>query len=106
ISGVVKNALDPVGRGRGGQARPYFEGRPVGCVVTTQGGQAAGAALAALRSIIHALRGWPTPYGAALNGAVPLFDDQGACREARDAWQLTTVAEQVMEFARMKADQT
>lgn len=106
ISGVVKNALDTLELGRQGQARPYFEGRPVGCVVTTQGWQAAGATLTALRSIIHALRGWPTPYGAALNGAVPLFDDQGACREARDAWQLTTVAEQVMEFARMKADQT
>lgn len=103
ISGVVKNALDTLELGRGAEGRLYFEGLPVGCVVTTHGWQAAGATLTALRSIIHALRGWPTPYGAALNGAVPLFDDQGACREEKDAWQLATVAEQVMDFARMKA---
>lgn len=102
VSGVVKNALDSLELGRKGAERPYFEGRAVGCVVTADGWQAAGTTLTALRSIIHALRGWPTPFGAALNGAVPLFDEQGACREAKDAWQLATVAEQVMDFARMR----
>jgi FMN reductase len=49
------------------------------------------------------MRGWPTPFGAALNASSGLFDEAGACREAKDAWQLSTVAEQVMEFARMRA---
>jgi FMN reductase len=55
----------------------------------------------AVRGIIHAMRGWPTPYGAALNAA-KLFDDAGECREPKDAWQITTVADQVMEFATMR----
>ena len=32
-----------------------------------------------------------------------LFDATGACNEAKDAWQLTTVGEQVLDFAKMKA---
>jgi FMN reductase len=60
--------------------------------------------LMAVRGIIHAMRGWPTPFGAALS-ASNLFDEAGECREAKDAAQLTMVAEQVMEFARMRAGQ-
>jgi FMN reductase len=59
--------------------------------------------LTTLRSIIHALRGWPTPFGAALNSTSPLFDAAGDCNEVKDAWQLTTVGEQVLDFAKMKA---
>jgi len=102
ISGVIKNALDTLEMLRN-DPTPYFQGRAVGCVITADGWQAAGTTLTALRSIIHALRGWPTPFGAALNGATPLFDDAGACRDPKDAWQLATVAEQVVEFARMRA---
>jgi FMN reductase len=97
ISGVVKNALDSL-EGLSGDARPYFEGRAVGCIVSAAGAQAAGSTLAALRSIIHALRGWPTPFGAAL-GASGLFDENGAFADPRDAWQVETVARQVVEFA-------
>jgi FMN reductase len=49
------------------------------------------------------MRGWPTPFGAALNATAGLFDEAGDCRDAKDAWQLATVAEQVMDFARMRA---
>jgi FMN reductase len=56
----------------------------------------------AMRGIIHAMRGWPTPFGAALNAA-NLFDAEGEFREPKDAWQVATVAEQVMEFANMRA---
>jgi FMN reductase len=101
LSGVVKNALDTLELTRG-DASPYFHGRPVGVIVTADGAQAGGATLMAVRGIIHAMRGWPTPYGAALNAA-NLFDDAGECRETKDAWQITTVADQVMEFARMRA---
>lgn len=105
ISGVVKNALDTLELTRD-DAAPYFEGKPVGAIITASGWQAAGTALMSLRSIIHAMRGWPTPFGAALNAAAGgLFDAAGACREAKDAWQLATVAGQVVDFARMRAAQ-
>jgi FMN reductase len=102
ISGVVKNALDTLEVTRD-DAQPYFSGRAVGCIISADGWQAAGTTLTALRSIIHALRGWPTPFGAALNAGTPLFDERGECREAKDAWQLATVAQQVVEFANMRA---
>jgi FMN reductase len=102
ISGVIKNALDTLELTRG-DPRPYLTAKPVGTIITADGWQAAGTTLMALRAIIHALRGWPTPFGAALNAGAPLFDDAGDCRDAKDAWQLATVAEQVMEFATMKA---
>ncbi|HEX3701574.1 MAG TPA: NADPH-dependent FMN reductase [Phenylobacterium sp.] len=101
ISGVIKNALDTLELTRDA-ASPYLSGKPVGAIITADGWQAAGTTLMALRAIIHALRGWPTPFGAALNAGATLFDEAGECREAKDAWQLTTVAEQVMEFATMR----
>ncbi|MFC3071438.1 NADPH-dependent FMN reductase [Phenylobacterium soli] len=102
ISGVIKNALDTLELTREDE-KPYFQGRPVGTIITADGWQAAGTTLMALRAIIHALRGWPTPFGAALNAGTSLFDEAGECREPKDAWQLATVAEQVMEFANMRA---
>jgi FMN reductase len=101
ISGVVKNALDTLEL-TAKDATPYFHGRPVGAVVTAYGWQATGSTLMALRAIIHAMRGWPTPFGAALNSTAGLFDEGGACRDPKDAWALNTVAEQVMEFAKMR----
>lgn len=103
LSGVVKNALDTLELTRS-DARPYFEGKPVGIIITADGAQAGGTTLMAVRGIIHAMRGWPTPYGAALNAA-NLFDEAGECREVRDAWQIKTVADQVMEFAKMRGPQ-
>ena len=97
ISGVVKNALDTL-EGLKDDPRPYFDGRAVGCIVSAGGAQASGSTLAALRSIIHALRGWPTPFGATL-GASGLFDEAGAFADPRDLWQVETVAQQVVEFA-------
>jgi FMN reductase len=104
LSGMVKNALDTLELTRD-DAKPYFQDKPVGIIVTADGWQAAGATLMAVRAIIHAMRGWPTPFGAALNATTDLFDEAGACREAKDAWQLATVAEQVMDFATMRAAQ-
>lgn len=102
ISGVMKNALDTLELLRE-DARPYLTDRAVGCVITADGWQAAGTTLTTLRSIVHALRGWPTPFGAALNATTGLFDAEGGCIEAKDAWQLATVGEQVLDFAKMKA---
>ena len=102
ISGVMKNALDTLELGRD-EARPYLSGKPVGTIVTAGGSQAAGTSLMTLRAIIHALRGWPTPFGATLNSATPLFDEAGACLNAKDASQLAIVAGQVVQFAQMRA---
>jgi FMN reductase len=100
LSGVMKNALDTL-EVLSGDARPYFTGRAVGVIVTAQGSQAGGTTLTAVRSIIHAMRGWPTPFGAALNATAGSFDDEGMPVDPKDAWQLATVGEQVLEFARM-----
>jgi FMN reductase len=102
ISGLIKNALDTLELTRT-DAAPYLSGKPVGTIITADGWQAAGTTLTALRAIIHALRGWPTPFGAALNATTDLFDEAGQARDQKDAWQLATVAEQVMDFATMRA---
>lgn len=102
ISGIIKNALDTLELTRG-EAAPYLTGKPVGAIITADGWQAAGTTLMALRAIIHALRGWPTPFGAALNATSELFGPDGEPSDPKDVWQLATVAEQVMDFAQMKA---
>lgn len=107
VSGLVKNALDSLEALRD-DVRPYFDGRAVGVVVTVDGWQAAGATLGAIRAIVHALRGWNTPMGVALNAAAArdtggLFDGQGRLADRRDAWQVQTMAEQVVEFARFRS---
>jgi len=101
LSGVVKNALDTLELTRA-DPRPYFQGRAVGVIITADGAQAGGTTLMAVRGIIHAMRGWPTPFGAALNAA-NLFDAEGECRDPKDLWQISTVADQVMEFAQMRS---
>lgn len=68
LSGLVKNALDYLEELREDE-RPYLTGRPVGLAVTAYGWQAAVNTLGALRQIVHALRGWPTPLGLAVNVA-------------------------------------
>jgi FMN reductase len=102
LSGVMKNALDTLELLRD-DTRPYFTNRAVGVIVTAEGWQAAGTTLTAVRSIIHAMRGWPTPFGAALNANAGSFDAEGACKDPKDAWQLATVGEQVLDFAQLRA---
>jgi FMN reductase len=65
-SGLIKNALDYLEALRDDR-RPYLSDRPVGLVVTAHGWQAAVTTLVTLRQITHALRGWPTPLGLAIN---------------------------------------
>jgi FMN reductase len=101
ISGMVKNALDYIEDLRKDE-RPYLDGRAVGCIACAYGWQATGSVLAALRSIVHALRGWPTPLGIAANSLNELFDEQGACTDKALAPQLRILAEQVVSFAAKK----
>jgi FMN reductase len=99
VSGLIKNALDSL-EPLSGAERPYLDGRAVGCIVVADGWQACGSALASLRAIVHALRGWPTPLGATVNSALKPFDDAGALKDPRDIWQVETVAQQVVAFAK------
>jgi FMN reductase len=96
---LVKNAIDYVEDLRT-DARVYFDGRAVACIATGAGWQGTAATLAALRCIVHALRGWPTPLGIALNSSRPLFDSAGACCEAEIQQSLHLVAAQLVDFAR------
>lgn len=97
LSGVIKNALDYVEDMRV-DARPYFDGRAVGVIVTAFGAQALGTTLVGVRSIVHALRGWPTPFGAALNSQNKPFEN-GLPANRDVELQLETVAAQVVRFA-------
>jgi FMN reductase len=99
VSGLIKNALDTL-EGLRADRQPYFEGRAVGLIVTADGWQACGTTLSALRTIIHALRGWPTPLGVTFNpSAGALFNEAGDLAEARDIAQIDLLVRQVLEFA-------
>lgn len=98
ISGLVKNALDYVEE-TARDARPYLDGLPVGLIVTAYGWQATGSTLGTLRSIVHALRGWPTPFGAGIKSVPGLFVD-GVCQDDQIRGQIEMVSDQVVEFAR------
>ena len=72
----------------------------MGLIVTAYGWQATGTTLASMRSIVHALRGWPTPMGVTLNSIGGLFEADGAPKDASTSGALTMMAEQVVSFAR------
>jgi FMN reductase len=99
MSGLLKNAIDLLEDLRD-DTRPYLDGRAVGCIVTAYGWQGAGTTLTSVRTIVHALRGWPTPLGVTLNTATPLFDAAGSCTDERFQTQFEMLAAQVVRFAR------
>ena len=98
ISGLIKNALDYAEDLRT-DVRPYFSGRAVGCIATAGGWPGAVNTLGALRDIVHALRGWPTPLGAAIVTSDRLFDEDGSCLSSRVEAQLKIISQQVLDFA-------
>jgi FMN reductase len=98
LSGVVKNALDLLEE-TSRDARPYLADMPVGLIATAYGWQATGSTIAALRSIVHALRGWPTPFAAAINTQITQFDDQGGATDPAVVEQLCLIGRQVARFA-------
>jgi FMN reductase len=99
ISGTLKNALDYTEEMRG-DARVYFDGRAVGCIASAAGWQAAAATLSALRSITHALRGWPTPLGIMINSSEPVFDSEGVTISPLLDENFGLMTQQVVAFAR------
>jgi FMN reductase len=101
LSGLVKNALDYVEDLREDE-RPYLDGRAVGLAAVAWGWQAAVTTLDQLRTIAHALRGWPTPLGGSLNSAEVKFDETGGASEEKAVRTLRLIGRQVTEFARAR----
>jgi FMN reductase len=102
VSGLVKNALDYT-EDMCKDPEPYLDGRAVGLIVCGHGWQSTGVVLSAFRSIVHALRGWPTPMGVAINTLVEHFDEKGVGIAEQSARQMTIMVGQVIEFARLRA---
>jgi FMN reductase len=100
VSGVLKNALDYV-NDLAGDLRPFLDGRPVGCVAVASGDQGAASTLATLRTITHALRGWPTPLGVTVWGRAAEFD--GAPTDERLIAQLRVMLGQVLTLSAVNA---
>lgn len=98
VSGVVKNALDLLEDTRADE-RVYFDRMPVGLIVSAAGWQAGGVTLAALRGVVHAMRGWPTPVGIAINSVEQKpFAADGSLKDAAIADCVALQARQIMEF--------
>jgi FMN reductase len=100
ISGLVKNAIDYI-EDTAKDPRVYLDGLLVGLIVCAHGWQSTGSVLGALRSIVHALRGWPTPFGAGINASSGVFRD-GARTDPGVSAQLDLVGKQVVEFAEIQ----
>jgi FMN reductase len=101
MSGLVKNAIDHLEPLRD-DARPYLDGRAVGVIVSASGWQACGTTLVSVRSAIHALRGWPTPFGVTVNSAEQHSTADGAFDE-RITEALQILAAQLTDFAAWRA---
>jgi FMN reductase len=105
VSGMVKNALDYAEDLRF-DARPYLEHRAVGLISVAHGWQTAVGTLNQLRLVVHALRGWPTPLGVAINDAAGLIGTEVEGTDPAVLRQLRTMGQQVMDFAAvMRASQ-
>lgn len=98
VSGAVKNAIDYI-QDTWQDPRPYLDNLPVGLIAVAGGYQAAVSTLATLRTITHSLRGWPTPFGAAIISSGGIFQD-GACRDDAVKGHLELVGTQVAQFAK------
>jgi FMN reductase len=98
VSGLIKNALD-YAEDTVSDERVYISDIPVGCIAVAYGSQAAVSTLQNLRTIVHALRGIPTPYGSAVVAGPRMFE-RGRCIDGKTCERLTTVGAQVADLAR------
>jgi FMN reductase len=102
MSGLLKNALDYTDLLREQSKRAYLDNKAVGCIACAHGWQATGTTLVALRTVVHALRGWPTPLGVAINSTHPFISDDGVVLDRAVVDQLNLVGRQIVEFARSR----
>lgn len=98
LSGLLKNALDYVNE-LAGDERPFFDGRAVGCVAVAGGEQGAASTLAALRAIVHAMRGWPTPLGVSVATDTTSIRQDGTPGDERIRMRLEVMLDQVLLHA-------
>jgi FMN reductase len=101
ITGPIKNALDLL-EDLARDDRPYLDGCAFGAIVGAFGWLACGTTLVTMRSIAHALRAWPTPYGAAFLAQGQVFADDGTAIDPKIGEQMALVAQQVVDFARWR----
>jgi len=97
VSGLMKNALDYLEENRS-DARPYLTDRAIGCIGLAAGWQAGSATLIGLRSIVHALRGWPTPLGVVVNSSEISVDTTGFISDLKIREQLMVMVGQIMQL--------
>lgn len=97
MSGALKNALDYM-QFLADDDPPYLDGRAIGVLSTGDGTQAVVQTVDALRSVVHALRAWPTPIGVAIHEAGRALQN-GEVSDAHVAALLRTMGAQVVEFA-------
>jgi FMN reductase len=100
LSGMIKNALDYV-EDMAGDERAYLDGIPFGCIGVAYGSQAAVAVLTNLRGIAHALRAYPTPYGAAIVADGNIFAG-GECVDPEATSRLRLIGTQVAQMSRQR----
>ncbi len=96
VSALVKNAIDLLADLQDDE-RVFLDGRPVGIVVAAGGWQGAGVTLSAMRDIVHALRGWPTPVGVAATSS-SVFDAEGRITDSAVAKAVAAQAQQLTGF--------
>ncbi|WP_333764184.1 NAD(P)H-dependent oxidoreductase [Streptomyces sp. IBSBF 2390] len=101
VSGLLKNALDYV-NDIGGPV-PYLQGRAIGTVAVGSAAQGAVSTLTTLRTIGHALRGWPTPVGVAVSRAPEQPATDGG-EPAPDVERLTQMVSQVVWLGGKRAE--
>ena len=97
ISGMVKNALDYLEDLRDAP-RPYLTGRAVGLIACADGPQATTTTLTALRAVVHALRGWPTPLGIAMQTSERGVALNGTVESPELAARIDAMADQVLSL--------
>ncbi|MGW4271635.1 NAD(P)H-dependent oxidoreductase [Streptomyces seoulensis] len=101
VSGLLKNALDYVNDIDG--PVPYLQGRAIGTVAVGAAAHGAATTLTTLRTIGHALRGWPTPVGVAVSQA-PRQSVADGVENAPDVDRLTQMVSQVVWLGGKRAE--
>ena len=96
MSGLVKNAIDLIADLQNDE-RIFLDGRAVGLIAAAGGWQGAGVTLSAMRDMVHALRGWPTPVGIATGGTV--YDSDGVLVDKATRNAVADQARQLVEFS-------
>ncbi|GAA2798189.1 NAD(P)H-dependent oxidoreductase [Saccharopolyspora taberi] len=98
LSGMIKNVFDYF-EDLHADPLPYLHGMSVGCISVARGWQAAVSTLHCLRTVTHALRGWPTPMGVAINSSETVIPENGTASASPVGSKLKAMSDQVIEFA-------